>query len=87
MLIYQDDTEDVKAPENVTHLNLMDQGLYNGVITYSSIREGYIMKYSMPLHDHQEGQLKEGGQLSQEDVDNAEEIEKKPLNLMRWQIL
>lgn len=71
-----DVSDQVKYPEDVTHINLTEQGMYNGVITYSSVRDGYIKIYPMPLDFHQEDQSDEGyRQLGQEAIDSADEIE------------
>jgi len=71
-----DVSDQVKYPADVTHIKLTEQGMYNEVITYSTVRDGYIKIYPMPLDFHQEDQSDEGyKQLGQEGIDSAEEIE------------
>jgi len=52
-----------------------------GIITYHSHGDGYITRYPMPLHYHQEDQSEEGYEaLAQEAIDDAEKILVEPFN-------
>src|SRR5699024_10464068 len=74
-----DASEQVSYPEDVTHIDLTSQEMAWGVITYSSMSNGKIIRYPMPLHYHQEDQSKEGyRKLAQDAIDNADQIDIKP---------
>lgn len=74
-------SKDVFYPEDITHLNLTSQGMAAGVITYTVNDDGYITKYPMPLHYHQEDQSEEGYQkLAQEALDKASMLYVEPFD-------
>lgn len=69
----------VSYPEDVTHLDLTSQTMAAGIITYSAHGDGYITRYPMPLHYHQEDQSEEGyRQLAQKALDDASAIYIEP---------
>ncbi len=72
-------SDEVPYPEDVTHLDSTNQGMPAGIITYSSISDGNIIRYPMPLHYHQEDQSEEGyRQLAQDALDDANTISIEP---------
>lgn len=74
-------SEHVTYPEDVTHLDLTNQGMAWGIVTYSSQSNGKIMRYPMPLHYHQEDQSEEGyRQVVQGAIDGAYEIDIEPFD-------
>lgn len=71
----------VPYPKDVIHLNLTSLGMAAGIITYSSHGNGYITRYPMPLHYHQEDQSEEGyRQLAQDALDDAHTIYVEPFD-------
>lgn len=74
-----DVSDQVTYPENVTHIDLTAQGMAFGMVTYSTKGDGYITRYPMPLHYHQEDQSEEGyKQLAQNAIDDAKTIYVEP---------
>lgn len=72
-------SKDVPYPEDVTHLDLTNQGMGEGVITYNSQGNGILTMYPMPLHYHQEDQSEEGyKQLAQDALNQASKLYVEP---------